>query len=130
MFHGVILFCFSLSIAVAWSQTQDAKSCIWEDMKRLRREGLTGLVTVQFIGEPAIGERGPWKEFFYLIHKHMQQVSSLFEGPPRCWRFTHCYGLVEGRVQHLWHYFCPFIASRISCSYNIWAPYSRLYCKW
>lgn len=54
------------------------RSCIWEDtvakMKRVRREGLSGLVTVQFIGEPAVDEGGPRKEFFYLVHKHMQQV--------------------------------------------------------
>ena len=69
------------------------RSCIWEDtvakMKRVRREGLSGLVTVQFIGEPAVDEGGPRKEFFYLVHKHMQQVSGLFEGSYRSRSFTH-----------------------------------------
>ena len=69
------------------------RSSMWEDtvtkMKRLQRDRLNGLVTVQFIGESAVDEGGLRKEFFYLIHKHMQQVSSLFGGPPRCRRFTH-----------------------------------------
>ena len=45
------------------------RSNIWEDtvttMKRLQKEGLNGLVTVQFIGEPAVDEEGPRKEFFF-----------------------------------------------------------------
>lgn len=60
------------------------RSCIWEDtmakMKRVKREGLSGLVVVQFIVEPAVDDGGPRKEFFYLVHKHMQQASGLFEG--------------------------------------------------
>lgn len=81
MFHGVILFCFSLSIAVALCQMQDAKSCIWEDtvtkMKRLRREGLTGLVTVQFIGEPAIGERTMERIFLPNTQTHAASIKSV-----------------------------------------------------
>ena len=58
------------------------RSCLWEDtlakMKRVNPDSLNGIVTVQFIGEPAVDEGGPRKELFFLVHKHMQQLSSLF----------------------------------------------------
>ena len=71
------------------------RSCLWEDtlakMKRVNPDSLNGIaiVTVQFIGEPAVDEGGPRKEFFFLVHKHMQQLSSLFTGPPTSRRFVH-----------------------------------------
>ena len=69
------------------------RSCLWEDtlakMKRVNSDFLNGIVTVQFIGEPAVDEGGPRKEFFFLVHKHMQQLSSLFTGPPTSRRFVH-----------------------------------------
>ena len=53
------------------------RSCLWEDtlakIKRINHDCLNGIVTVQFIGEPAVDEGGPRKEFFFLVHKHMQQ---------------------------------------------------------
>ena len=58
-------------------------------MKRVNPDCLNGIVTVQFIGEPAVDEGGPRKELFFLMHKHMQQSSSLFTGPPAPVRFVH-----------------------------------------
>ena len=43
------------------------RSCLWEDtlakMKRVNPDCLNGIVTVQFIGEPAVDEGGPRKSF-------------------------------------------------------------------
>lgn len=50
---------------------------------------MNGIVKVQFIGEPAIDEGGPCKEFFFLVHKHMKQSSSLFTEPPNNRGFVH-----------------------------------------
>ena len=69
------------------------RSCLWEDtlakMKRVNPDCLNGIVTVQFIGEPAVDEGGPRKELFFLVHKYMQQSSSLFTGPPTSRRLVH-----------------------------------------
>ena len=69
------------------------RSCLWEDtlakMKRVNPDCLNGIVTVLFMREPAVDEGGPRKEFFFLIHKYMQQLSSLFTGPPVTRRFVH-----------------------------------------
>ena len=57
--------------------------------EEINPDSLNGIVTVQFIGEPAVDEGGPQKELFFLVHKHMQQLSSLFTGPPTSRRFVH-----------------------------------------
>ena len=53
------------------------RSCLWKDtlakMKRVNPDLLNGIVTVQFIGEPAVDEGGPRKELFFLVHKYMQR---------------------------------------------------------
>ena len=45
------------------------RSCLWEDtlakIKRINHDCLNGIVTVQFIGEPAVDKGGPRKEFFF-----------------------------------------------------------------
>ena len=78
------------------------RSCLWDDtlanIKRVNPDCLNGIVTVQFIGEPAVDEGGPRKEFFFLVYKHMQQSSSLFTGPPTS-RYD---SFSEGRVSPLW----------------------------
>lgn len=57
-------------------------------MRKVNPDSLNGIVTVQFIGEPAVDERAPQKDFFFLVHKHMQQLSSLFTGPSTSCRFV------------------------------------------
>jgi hypothetical protein len=46
------------------------------------------MVNVHFIGEPAVDQGGPRKEYFFLVHKHMQ-TSCLFNGPPKRRTFAH-----------------------------------------
>ena len=52
------------------------RSCLWEDtlakIKRINHDCLNGIVIVQFIGEPAVDEGGPRKEFFsWFLERRM-----------------------------------------------------------
>ena len=60
------------------------RSHVWKDTKvklnRYSEEDLEQLIRVQYVGEPAVDTRGPKRELFFLLHKHMNDSNSMFTG--------------------------------------------------
>ena len=60
------------------------RSHVWEDakmkMNRCSDEDLENVIRVQFVGEPAVDQGGPKREFFSLLHKCMNESTSMFVG--------------------------------------------------
>ena len=46
-------------------------------------------VRVTFIGEPAVDDGGPRREFFSLALMKMSEDTTIFQGPPECRSFVH-----------------------------------------
>ena len=46
-------------------------------------------VRVTFIGEPAVDDGGPCREFFSLALMKMSEDTTVFQGPPQCRSFVH-----------------------------------------
>ena len=46
-------------------------------------------VRVTFIGEPAVDDGGPCREFFSLALMKMSEDATIFQGPPECRSFVH-----------------------------------------
>lgn len=61
------------------------RSHIWADsMRVLRRVHLEKRLKVTFLGESAVDDGGPRREYLRLLMSTMAEQSSLFTGPPSC----------------------------------------------
>lgn len=65
---------------------------------------------VTFIGEPAVDEGGPRREFFTLALGKMVEDRALFSGPPNCKVFVHN---VQGIRNNIFYYAGLFVALSI-----------------
>lgn len=63
-------------------------------------------VRVTFIGEPAVDDGGPRREFFTLALMKMSEDATIFQGPLECWSFVHN---MQGLQKRLFFYAGLFV---------------------
>lgn len=86
---------------------------IWKDaLRAITKPSFTptNRMRVTFIGEPAVDEGGPRREFFTLALGKMVEDRALFSGPPNCKVFVHN---VQGIRNNIFYYAGLFVALSI-----------------
>ena len=87
---------------------------IWKDaLRAITKPSFTptNQMRVTFIGEPAVDEGGPRREFFTLALAKMVEDQALFSGPPNCKVFVHN---AQGVRNNIFYYAGLFVALSIA----------------